>query len=61
MSIDVGHGCRTASTVGREKGETCKFCRHSKVRESSGRLECPFQGNYQVGKNSTCNRWKGLA
>ncbi|MGE4337607.1 MAG: hypothetical protein AB7E55_16750 [Pigmentiphaga sp.] len=58
---DSSYGYRTACTVDRNDGKTCQFCRESKVREYSGRLECPMQGGYQVGKFSVCDQWKGLA
>jgi hypothetical protein len=39
------------------KGEvTCEQCRHSKVREASGRLECRFdERNYVAGRKHTCD------
>lgn len=36
---DSSYGYRTACTVDRNDGKTCQFCRESKVREYSGRLE----------------------
>jgi len=57
MFVDLGHGYRKACTVDRNDGKTCEFCKHSKRRDS-GRLECPFQGGYQISKHSICNIWK---
>jgi len=40
------------------KGEvTCEQCRHSKVREVGGRLECQisFARHYVVGRKHTCD------
>ena len=34
----------------------CAECIHSRQRENSPRLEYPHQGNYQVGRNSTCDK-----
>lgn len=47
----MAHNYRNA-----KKGEvTCAACQQSKVRPASKRLECPLQGNYQVGKKTTCD------
>lgn len=39
------------------KGEVmCEECRHSKVREASGRLECRvYERNYLAGRKHTCD------
>jgi hypothetical protein len=47
----MAHKYRTAK---REEG-TCAQCKNHRVRPESARLECPLQGDYQVGKKSTCD------
>lgn len=61
MSADISYHYRKATRIKANARECCQFCRHSKIREASGRLECPMQGGYQVGKFSVCDQWKGLA
>lgn len=41
--------------------ETCAGCQSSKVRAVSGRLECPVQNNYQVGRKTICDAWASPA
>lgn len=55
---DASHGYRSATRDERKKEKACEFCRHRKLREMSGQLECPYQDNYQVGRNSVCDRWE---
>lgn len=51
----MAHNYRTA-----KKGEPmCEVCHFSQIRPTSGRLECPIQSAYQVGKKSTCDAFKG--
>lgn len=57
---DVSHGYRSATRDERKAGRACEFCRNHKLREMSGRLECPFQDGYQVGKRSICDLWSGV-
>jgi hypothetical protein len=47
----MAHNYRTAK---KEEG-TCSQCKSHRVRPESGRLECPRQGDYQVGQKSTCD------
>lgn len=55
---DASHGYRSATRGERKEERTCEFCRHRKVREMCGRLECPLQDGYQVGKRSICDQWE---
>ncbi len=52
------HNYRKASRMQHDIGEFCELCREHKVREHGGRLECPYQQNYQVGKHHVCDRFR---
>ncbi len=52
------HNYRTATRMQQDMGEVCELCREHREREHSGRLECPHQQNYQVGKRSVCDRFR---
>lgn len=48
----MAHNYRNA----KRNEDLCSECQNAKERPRSGRLECPLQGNYQVGKKTTCDR-----